>query len=130
MSYMFYNCDKLKTLEDISKWDIKNVINMNSMFNGCRSLKYFPNVSNWLHFHPLHCLSSTFPPFLSNCASCDTESLFHRLCTSYPILDWFLSRSAVCPAGIFGFPSHRVDVPDSWIPRLSLSWVYFTFLHN
>ena len=33
-----------------------------------------PNVSNWLHFHPFHSLSSAFPPFLSNCASCDTVS--------------------------------------------------------
>ena len=90
----------------------------------------FPDVSNWLHFTPLHCLSSAFPPFLSNGASCDTESLSHRLCTSYPILDWFLSRSAVCPAGILGFPSHGVDGPDSWFPRLSLSWVSFILLHN
>ena len=90
----------------------------------------FPNVSNWLHFHPLHCLSSTFPPFLSNCASCDTESLFHRLCTSYPILDWFLSRSAARLAVILGFPSGCLGVPDSWIPRLSLLWVSFIFLHN
>ena len=29
----------------------------------------------------------------------------HRLWSSYPILDWFLSRSAVRPAGILGFPS-------------------------
>ena len=38
----------------------------------------FPDVSNWLHFHPLHCLSSTFFPFLSNCTSCDTEFPFPK----------------------------------------------------
>ena len=37
----------------------------------------FPDVSNWPGFHPLHCLSPTFPPFLSNCASYDTESPVH-----------------------------------------------------
>ena len=74
-------------------------------------------LQHFLHFFP------TVPHVI-------LRPLSHRLWTSYPILDWFLSRSAACPAGILGFPSHGVDVPDSWIPRLSLSWVSFTFLHN
>ena len=56
--------------------------------------------------------------------------LSHRLWTSYPILDWFLSRSAARLAVILGFPSGWLGVPDSWIPRLSLLWVSFIFLHN
>ena len=34
----------------------------------------FPDVSNWPCFHPLHCLSPTFPPFPSNGALYDTKS--------------------------------------------------------
>ena len=34
----------------------------------------FPDVSNWPCFHPLHCLSPTFPPFPSNGALYDSES--------------------------------------------------------
>ena len=34
----------------------------------------FPDVSNWPCFHPLHCLPPTFPLFLSNGASYDTDS--------------------------------------------------------
>ena len=33
---MFYDCSSLTNLPDISKWDTKNVTNMNEMFSGCR----------------------------------------------------------------------------------------------
>ena len=43
MSYMFYGCSSLTSVPDISKWDTKNVTNMDSMFSGCSSLKNIPN---------------------------------------------------------------------------------------
>ena len=38
MNGIFGGCSSLKSLPDISKWDTKNVTNMDSMFNGCSSL--------------------------------------------------------------------------------------------
>ena len=35
MSYMFTDYSSLTNLPDISKWDIKNVINKRNMFSGC-----------------------------------------------------------------------------------------------
>ena len=40
----------LQSLPDISKWNIKNVININNIFKGCSSLLSYPDISNW-HFH-------------------------------------------------------------------------------
>ena len=47
MSYMFYLCNSLKSLPDISKWDTKNVTNMSCMFYYCKSLKSLPDISKW-----------------------------------------------------------------------------------
>ena len=69
-------------------------------------------LQHFLHFFPTvpHVIPSSCP---------------QRLWTSYPILDWFLSRSAARPTGILGFRSHGVDVPDSWIPYLSLVGILY-----
>jgi surface protein len=37
MSYMFYNCDKIKKL-NLSKFSTSNVINMSNMFENCKNL--------------------------------------------------------------------------------------------
>ena len=42
MSWMFYCCNKLESLPDISQWDTKNVKDMSYMFDGCSSLKKIP----------------------------------------------------------------------------------------
>jgi len=47
MSYMFYDCNSLISLPDISKWDIKNVTDMSYMFYNCSSLKSLPDISHW-----------------------------------------------------------------------------------
>ena len=47
MSFIFYNCSSLKSLPDISKWDTHNVTDMEYMFYGCSSLLYFPDISKW-----------------------------------------------------------------------------------
>ena len=47
MSYMFYNCELISVLPDISIWDTSKVINMNNMFGGCKSLSYLPDISKW-----------------------------------------------------------------------------------
>ena len=47
MSYMFYDCNSLILLPDISKWNTENVENMNSLFFNCNSLKSLPDISKW-----------------------------------------------------------------------------------
>ena len=46
-SYMFCGCVSLRHIEDISKWNTKNVNNMTCMFNSCLSLKLLPDISKW-----------------------------------------------------------------------------------
>jgi len=43
-SEMFNNCNKLKSLPDLSKWSIKRGARKNKMFDGCTSLKSLPNI--------------------------------------------------------------------------------------
>ena len=47
MRYMFCNCELLKSLPDINKWNPYNVENMSFMFSRCKSLKSLPNISLW-----------------------------------------------------------------------------------
>ena len=44
MSYMFYGCKNLSSI-DISKWDTSNVKDMSYMFYGFESLSSLPNIS-------------------------------------------------------------------------------------
>ena len=44
---MFYGCSSLISLPDLSKFDTKNVTNMNSMFSKCSSLISLPDISEW-----------------------------------------------------------------------------------
>ena len=45
MRHMFYECDKLESIGDISKWDVSNVTDMNRTFCHCKYLN--PDISNW-----------------------------------------------------------------------------------
>ena len=47
MEKMFYNCESLKELPDISKWNTENVINISSAFKYCSSLTSLPDISKW-----------------------------------------------------------------------------------
>ena len=44
---MFYGCKSLKSLPDLSKWNIKNVIFMESIFYECESLISLPDLAKW-----------------------------------------------------------------------------------
>ena len=44
---MFSNCTSLTFLPNISKWNTKNITNIESIFLNCSSLKNFPEISNW-----------------------------------------------------------------------------------
>ena len=47
MSHMFYECQSLLSLPDISKWNINNAVNIHCMFKGCKSLLSLPDISKW-----------------------------------------------------------------------------------
>ena len=47
MSFMFYGCESLKSLPDISNWKTENVINMMCLFYNCKSLISLPDISKW-----------------------------------------------------------------------------------
>ena len=47
MNAMFYECNSITSLPDISIWNTNNVTNMSSMFNGYRSLLSLPDISKW-----------------------------------------------------------------------------------
>ena len=47
MSFLFYECELLTSLSDISIWNIINVDNMEQMFYNCKSLITLPNISKW-----------------------------------------------------------------------------------
>ena len=47
---MFNECSSLISLPDISKWNIKNVINIDKIFNGCTKIKSFPDISRFLAY--------------------------------------------------------------------------------
>jgi len=44
---MFYGCNSLISIPDISKWNTYNVKNMSYMFYGCKSLLSIPDLSKW-----------------------------------------------------------------------------------
>ena len=44
MSYMFYGCNSLSSLPDISKWNTSNVTDMSSMFSNTLRLKIDYNI--------------------------------------------------------------------------------------
>ena len=47
MSNLFNGCKSLKSLPNIAKWDTSNVKNMSNMFYGCTSLESLPDLSSW-----------------------------------------------------------------------------------
>ncbi len=47
MSGMFYGCNSITDLPDISDWNTKNVTNMSNIFYFCNSLNNLPNISKW-----------------------------------------------------------------------------------
>ena len=44
---MFYNCNSLISLPDISNWNTENVIDISYMFYECNSLSSIPDISKW-----------------------------------------------------------------------------------
>ena len=43
----FFGCKNLKSVGDLSKWDVSKVKNMSYMFHACMQLKSVGDLSNW-----------------------------------------------------------------------------------
>ena len=44
---MFSGCTLLLTVPDISKWNIKNNVNISHLFSYCTKLNHKPDISKW-----------------------------------------------------------------------------------
>ena len=51
MFAMFYKCNSLISLSNISKLDTSNVHDIQYIFYGCNSLRSFPDISKWKTFN-------------------------------------------------------------------------------
>ena len=47
MDFSFYDCCSLKSLPDISKWNVEGVKSICGLFMKCSSLKLLPDISKW-----------------------------------------------------------------------------------
>ena len=47
MRSIFYECEQLKSVGDLSNWNVSRVQIINSMFNDCEQLKSVGDLSNW-----------------------------------------------------------------------------------
>ena len=47
LSRLFYNCESLSSLPDISKWNTNNVTDISFLFYGCKFLSSLPDLSKW-----------------------------------------------------------------------------------
>ena len=45
---LFYNCNSLSSLPDISEWDLSELKSISLMFYNCYSLLEFPDLSKWI----------------------------------------------------------------------------------
>ena len=47
ISELFTGCSSLKSIPDISKWNITKVRDLHYLFSGCSSLQFLPDISIW-----------------------------------------------------------------------------------
>ena len=47
MSCLFYGCESLTSIPDISEWNTSNVTDMNNMFYKCKTIISLPDISKW-----------------------------------------------------------------------------------
>ena len=65
LNNLFENCSRLNFLPDISKWNLNHKIKINNIFRGCNSLLIIPDVSKWnINFSEISDFSSS--SYISN----------------------------------------------------------------
>ena len=81
---MFHGCSSLKSVPDISNWNIDNLITIHSMFYNCTKLISIPDISKWtlgkkyflqLHYLFFNCSSLKSIPDISKWNTAKTTNL-------------------------------------------------------
>ena len=102
MSFIFYNC-RIKTLDEIKNWSIKNVKSLRGAFS-CSSINSFDAISNWNTYNVedmrnlFKDQSITNLNFLKNCNTNNfilMDSMFHscqQLISLEGISNWDVSK--------------------------------------
>ena len=70
---MFEGCISLISLPDISNWNTKNIININSLFCNWSSLKHLPDISKWNIFNSK--AKNNYLLYLSSIKSFDEDDI-------------------------------------------------------
>ena len=81
MSGMFSHCKSLLSLSDISNWETENVYDMSNLFYNCSSIKSLPDISGWKTFN-VYNMSNIFTNCKHRfwpCMDCYVCSLEHQL---------------------------------------------------
>ena len=83
MNKMFYECISLNSIPDISEWNTSNVKDMSQMFYKCKSLISLPNINKW-NFSNIEDMSDIFD-------ECKNSSQMQEFLLS-KILDNFIKK--------------------------------------
>ena len=97
MNYLFYNCENLKSLPDISKWETMNVISINHIFNKCSKLIQLPDISRW-NTSKIREFSAIF----NECSSL----------VNLPDISKWDTRNAIVMNGMFNKCTNLIQLPD------------------
>ena len=97
LSCIFKKCINLENVSDISNWDTSNVTNMDSIFAGCSSLTSLSDISNW---------NTSKVTNMKNIFNC-CKSL-----TSLPDISKWDTSNVINMSGIFESCSELESLPD------------------
>jgi len=124
MSYMFYNCEQLLLLPDISKWNTNNVTNMSYMFYLCDKLTSLPDISKWntnkvtdISYMFYKCENLLSLPDISkwNTNNVTDLSYMFYLCdklSSLPDISKWITNKVTNISNIFSYCDKLLSLPD------------------
>ena len=121
---MFFNCSSLTKLPEISKWEIKNISNIESMFSSCSSIIFLPDISIWnigkiksLKNMFSSCSSLKILPDISkwnteNVINMDNMFSFCSSLKSLPDISQWNTENVINMDNMFSFCSSLLSLPD------------------
>ena len=124
MNSLFYGCDSLESLPDLSKWNTYNLIDIGDIFNECKLLKTLPDISKWNTSKVIimnnvfyNCSSLTKIPDISKWDTQNVEDLsnFFYGCSSLKsisdISNW-ITKNVYLMNGLFYDCTSLVSLPE------------------
>ena len=121
---VFFDCQSLISLPDISKWNLNNSICISSFFSGCSSLKALPDISKWNTYNVIYmndlfnnCLSLTNLPDISKWNTDNTINMSNMFqnCSSLislPDLSKWDVEKVIQMGSLFNLCSSLKSLPD------------------